>query len=756
MIISAERETTKLHSTLTNTLTLLETESHKAAGLERDALGTFTHLTSLRETAESLAERAAQDLRVAQFELEHKTREVERLKRELESEKNVREELEREVGRAKDAAWKIRRERIMDMAREEGRREGFEKGFIKAQEENAFRMRMRAEAHANANVNAARNAVAGPSGTSGTMSGQRTGPSAAERARRINVETSQAPIQNDPEPEEVDSGNEEAEEPYQELDSLPIVTPPQDVRPFPGSQKEPMKTGYSPTTRPVPRRNNNSIPERGPTPAVDRYAVSIPSQSVIERTTNIGQPKREEPQVAQKDGWVTGAEHSALHGPTPPQPAPLNINAANAHGPAAGPSSAGHSSLQHDISPTSARNQPTSASKPRVKFRRPSLQKTKQTAASWYRSLSFRKKQKPKVLIDPGAEEEGVASASAPVTPADEISPSSISGHGQAPSIRTQVSYGPPPLVVRPNSQRHSKAVSASGASVTSGVRARDYAYPPTLPSQTTPGHKPRAVSIDSASTHISTSQFDLLTAPGAGGTSSGGYPRGTMANTSVGSLNSVSTAGGGKPQSVSGGGGPIGKKLSMIRESPMSRDATPVRATYNEGGGAEPLIPPVRPFAVEGDRRSTRSARSTNSRMVAVNPDPDSSPDWPRGTVAGPGSVTSAQQEQMYPRHPPADSALLRPDSGMAGIGAGGYSVMAPLGTKRSGLSNGSAASGGSGAIDTPTPMPKGVKGKGKERAYMIGEAPGSGNDTSPGIAIAVQTPVSRRFIMLFRVLVT
>lgn len=806
MIISAERETSKLHSTLNNTVTLLETESHKCATLERDTLSTFTRLTNLRETAESLAERTAQDLRVAQFELEHKTREVERLQRELDLEKHARDEAEREIGRVKDAAWQIRQERIVDVAREKGRREGFERGILKAQEENVLRMQLRAEAeatavHANVQPAASENPVAGPgsgprSGAgSGSGSGsrqQRGGPPGASTAARRapRNEPSQVPTQTDPGPEEGEDG-EERESPYRELNSLPIVTPPQGIHPIQGAQIVPMRTGYSPTRRPV-RRAKRSDPERGPSPAplVDRYAVSIPSQSVIEQHPGVGQPPEEQ--------WVTGVEYSALHGPTPPNQLPLTIHPEHtSHDGHIGPSNTG----PQGASPTS----PAKQQKVKFRVRRPSLAKTKQTAASWYRSLSFRKKPKQKVLIDPEVEEdeEEGGDTSAPITPADEAGPSSSSGHGHATassayghvnpnmsgiasSIRTQAS-GPPPIAVnvRPSSQRHSRAVSTGATSMASGIRSRDYAYPSPAPRSHMsrgPGHRPRAASVDSGSTHISTSQFDLLNVPGgasavggSGSTGGHGYPRGGQANNSMGSLNSLGTAGGGKPPSVSGKSarsqaGGIPKKLSVIRENPMSRETTPIRVGGGGSGGQEqPLVPPVRPFAVpmDADRRSMKSARSTRSGMVAVNPDPES-PEWQpqnnhiANTRPGSTSAQSRLPQQAFPRHPPADSTLLRPDSGVGsisgpgGVGPGGYPVIMPLRTKKSGLSLASGASGsGEGAIDTPTPMPRGDKGKGKERVYqpgmgpsmMIGEAPSgtSGNDTSPGIGIAVQTPSDR-----------
>ena len=211
MIISAERETSKLHGTLTNTLTLLDTESHKCATLERDSFNEFTRLKTMRETAESLAEHTAQDLRIAQFELEHKAREVKRLQQELDLEKNAREEAEREGGRARDAARELKRERIMDRAREHGRREGFEKGFMKAQAENAFKAQMQAEANAAA-------ASAGPSSSigSGALLGTGPAPVSGRRRRPSAAGAQRIPLEQD------DVG----ETSYEELDSVPIITPP--------------------------------------------------------------------------------------------------------------------------------------------------------------------------------------------------------------------------------------------------------------------------------------------------------------------------------------------------------------------------------------------------------------------------------------------------------------------------------------------------------------------------------------------------
>lgn len=743
MIISAERETSKLHGTLTNTLTLLDTESHKCATLERDSFNAFTRFATMRETAESLAEHTAQDLRVAQFELEHKAREVKRLQQELDLEKNAREEAEREGGRARDVARGLRRERMMDRAREHGRREGFEKGFIKAQAENALKVQMQTKANADARPSVAEGIGAGPSsgallGTgSAPVFGRQHRPSAAG-AQKVRVEQ--------------DYGRDIGEISYEELDSVPIITPPRAPLVLPDGQTAPTKTGYSPIQRPIPHRYHDIVSQREPTPvsSVDRYPISIPPQSVIEQTHGIGQPEQ----------WVTGAEHSAFHGPTPPNPATLTIN-----------TNASNDAVAVGPSPTSPK-----IKKSKVKFqvRRPSL---KQAAASWYRSLSFRRKPKHKILIDPEEEEEDQAGySSAPVVSAD---------------AGLDLTVAAPPA--RPHSQGHSQVVSVNDASLAPGVRPREHPYTPEQRNTVIQGkHKPRVSSLDSwASTHMSISQFDLLNTPGR---PNGGHLRGSQVNGSVVSLNSLG-GGGGRPPSVSGKStrsqaGGIPKKLSVIRENPMSRDTTPIGASFTSVTGPTPrgyvgsansresLV--ARPFAsMDVDRRSVKSGKSTSSRMFAVNPDPESpdlqtfvnnSVDAAGVGISSPNHATPQRQRQqkrhqmqeqyVFPRQPPADSALLRPASvrsgGSSAYGGRGFPVVAPLRTKKSGISNMSGASGRSGSggvIDTPTPMPKEDKGKGKKRLYPLGivvegAVSGSGNDTSPGIEIAVQTPVSSLYL--------
>lgn len=728
MIISAERETSKLHGTLTNTLTLLDTESHKCATLERDSFNAFTRLTTMRETAESLAEHTAQNLRLAQFELEHKVREVKRLQQELDLEKNAREEAEREGGRARDVARELRRERIMDRAREYGRREGFEKGFMKAQAENEFKVQMQVEGNAaSAGPNAAGGIGAGPSSSVGSGALLGTGP-ATVSGRQRRPSAAGAPKME----LEQDYGHGAGEISYEELDSVPIITPPRAPLVLPDGQTAPTKTGYSPIQRPIPQRYHDVVPQREPTPMppVDRYPISIPPQSVIEQTHGIGQPEQ----------WVTGAEHSAFHGPTPPNPATLTINT-NASNDAVGPS------------PTSPE-----IKKSKVKFqvRRPSL---KQAAASWYRS--FKKKPKQKILIDPEEEEDDQAGYTS--APAD-------AGLNSAVAAPT----------ARPQSQGHSQVVSVNDTSLVPGVPPRGHPYTPDQRINVSQGkHKPRVSSMDSwASTHISTSQFDLLNTPGG---SNGEHLRGGQVNGSVASLNSLG-GGGGRPPSVSGKSarsqaGGISKKLSVIRENPMSRNTTPIGApftgpTQRSYAGSANSRESVRPLAsMDVDRRSLKSGKSTNSRMFAVNPDPES-PDHMNNSfdavgvgTRSPHHATPRRQRQqkrheipsldqyVFPRHPPADSALLRPASVQSGgslaHGGRGFPVVAPLRTKKSGMSNVSGASGRSGSggvIDTPTPMPREDKGKGKKRLYPLGIVVegGSGNDTSPGIEIAVQTPVS------------
>lgn len=716
MVIEAEKETTKLHETLTNTISLLDEESKKCATLERDSVSTFTRLNLAREAAQATAEGTARDLRVAQFELEHARREIERLKDELEVQKRMREETEAEVAKFKDVAYRFRRERIMDRAREDGRREGFEAGFMKAQQEHSIRMQMRVEAASAA-------AAAQTSGRPHPGPVPGPGPSAPMPEPRHRADASRIPAESYPGPEVNQDDNESI---YQELDSVPIITPPQGTHTVPDGQTVPMRTGYSPTRRPA-RWRSSAAPERhSPTPSVDHYAISIPPQDVIERTQNIHQPPRAE--------WVTGQQHRDIHGHTPPIPSSLMINT-NSTG-------AGHPGPSSAETPTSA----APRAKPRVRIRRPTLAKTKQTAVSWYRSLSFRRKPKQKIVIDPDVEDEerhGEASNSHAVSP---TTPTATDEAGPL-GVQESNSVAPPPITVRPSS-RHSRAASASSA-----IRARDYAYPSGAPTKGQ-GHR-RAASIDSVSTH--TSQFDLLTAPGMSMSGSGGgYSRGGPANASVGSLGSIGlglNGGVGKTQSASGrsarsgAGTGITKKLSVIKETP-SRDTTPVKSTHQHEGpsqshGSQPLM---RQYPYTDDLRSMKSGKSTSSRMVAVNPDPASSPEW-----------ANQSQRQVYGR-PPSDSALMRPAATMSNSSlVPGQGTAKPPQTNGSGLMNMSGNGSGVG-MDTPTPLPRVSKGKGKEKAVpgMIGEdldlgVGGSGHESSPGIGIDVQTPVSAFYVVFF-----
>lgn len=713
MVIEAEKETTKLHDTLSNTVTMLDEESRKCASLERDTVSTFTRLNSGRERAQAHAEAVAQDLRVAQFELEHTGREIERLKEELEVQKQMREEGEAQLTRVKNAAHKLRQERMVDLAREEGRRQGFEAGFLRAQAETTMKMR----------------ATTGGSALVPGRPRRDSEPIASTSQRPPHRETSRiAPPPPDqvPQVHRRPEVHRDQESIYEELSSIPIITPPQGLNPFPNTHKIPMRTGYSPTRRPARTRTKSPTPSA---PSVDHYPVSIPPQEVIEQTQNINPQSTNPP----REEWVTGEQHRDIHGHAPspsPTTAIFNPNIAG-HGPGTG--------LAGPTSIIQTSGTPTSAAKHRVKFRRPTLAKTKQTATSWYRSLSFRKKPKPKIVIDPTAEEEEEEEYTEvrderATHPANEAGPSGTSAAERSQSLPTRTSDPAPSITAPPNS-RHSKA-----ASMSSTVRTRDYGFP--FKAQ---GHRPRVGSVDSMSTH--TSQFDMLTAPSV---SMGGYSRSGPANTSVASLGS--NAGAGKAPSVSGRSAKsaaLSKKLSVIKENPSSREPTPGRPSHSQAPGQ---VPPASRFTENDIRsmrpvrsmRSMKSGKSTNSRMVVLNPDPES-PDWAR--------QASQPRTQIY-AHPPSNSALMQ--SGMPNLSIyEGSGVIPPLRTKKSGQTI-TSLGGSQIGLNTPTPLPKSKdKGKGKEIVPpMIGHdrgASGSGHGTSPGIGINIQTPVSKSQTRLF-----
>ncbi|EKM81216.1 hypothetical protein AGABI1DRAFT_119725 [Agaricus bisporus var. burnettii JB137-S8] len=226
----------------------------------------------------------------------------------------------------------------------------------------------------------------------------------------------------------------------------------------------------------------------------------------------------------------------------------------------------------------------------------------------------------------------------------------------------------------------------------------------------------------------IPMSQFDMLATPLP--TTDTGYPNEAgAANNDAASLNSNGVAPSGKSQaqSISGRSGKslgngIGKKLSMIKENPLSRNTTPLRSIEQQGDNRGQLSrsPHLykRPSALD-DRRSMRSGRSAGSRMVAVNPDPES-PDM-NGQAQG-----QSQPLQIYSQPPPPEGSL-RHHPGA------NFPPVIPLGTKKSGLSTASEG----GPLETPTPMPRMSKGKGKELV-----PPEASRSDSSGINITIQTP--------------
>ena len=144
-------------------------------------------------------------------------------------------------------------------------------------------------------------------------------------------------------------------------------------------------TTTSPSTSPPPTIQVQDGPLQTATnisPSVQRYEIEIPSQEELsreefERNFNTkGNPNDIIKQIP-PEGWVTAAKHRENRG-SPPAPYP---------GPQPPP-------LLPALYPQSNNVQPVAKSPLKI-VRLPSLVKTSQQAASWYRSLSFRKKNSP-------------------------------------------------------------------------------------------------------------------------------------------------------------------------------------------------------------------------------------------------------------------------------------------------------------------------------------------------------------------------
>ncbi|KAF8957339.1 hypothetical protein BDZ97DRAFT_1924703 [Flammula alnicola] len=529
-------------------------ESRRAVELERanqEAQQRVQLLAENRLIAQQEAAKAHQEVRIVQLQLENAQREIERKQDEVKRIEQQRDEAEAEAVRARAKARKLHQEKIAAAAREEGRRLGFQAGFDYAKKERQIvAARKSSNAVRPTLIEAPRPNVAQTRPSNRIDKGKQRAYDEdvdddddatyrrRSRSRQQVPPTIKAPsaIARAPPIDDILSSPDDE----MSLSELPLRgLPPVD---YP-AERTSMQAGPSQSTplRPfapppetdseseeiIPPPNANAPPPpRTKTPAIQIYQIDIPSARQLNRQYNTSQenPNAAIPQLP-RDQWVTASSFHQIRGP-PPQfpgryPPPLLPPARR---PAPNPQN-----------PSKAVKFP--------KLSRPSLAKTKEQATSWYRSLSFRKKNKP--VIDPIPEETSTTPISAgPVTG------STINEDSQ-----------PPTATEPPNTNESQELYGASAQPTASWYQPKQRSVPPSAPPSVRSGYsRMRPISDASVSTRVS--QFDILATPHAPAAAAMSVRSGKEGGRKVKEKDSY---------------------LSVIKEDPSSRGNTPER--YVPGG---------------------------------------------------------------------------------------------------------------------------------------------------------------------------
>ena len=444
LLIDQEQEASILRKQLYIANQRVDSEARRAAELERaNQLATqrYREINESRVVVQQEASKAIQDSRLYHLELENAQKEIERARESLKHIEKERDEAEAAAARARAKTRKLREQQIIAAARKEGRRLGFEAGFEHARQE---RLLIAARPHSAASKrnprsssrdvvtrpyspadsaskrNSRRDVVSPPNSppdsvprrnprsdvvTTTSSSSDRTSRQPSIRSHNLQEDNEAAlrrsPLLDDPLDASPDMSVFDLP-----IRNLPPINPSANsaavsadlsrtpLRPFqppPESTHEsrsrtPTSTG-PPTSPPPPIQVQDApLQMANISPSIQRYPIEIPPQDELsreefERVFNTKENPNDIIKKIPPEGWVTAAKHREIRGSPPvpypvPQPPPLL--------PALYP-------------------QPNIV-RPAVKFppkivRFPSLAKTKQQAASWYRSLSFRKKNRP--VIDP-------------------------------------------------------------------------------------------------------------------------------------------------------------------------------------------------------------------------------------------------------------------------------------------------------------------------------------------------------------------
>lgn len=433
-------------------------ETRRTRELERanqDALRRVRLLNESNLAVQLEAAKANQELRLYQLRLDNAQKEIEISQDAVKKIERERDEAEAEAARAKAKARKLHQERVAAAAREEGRRLGFEAGFEYAKHERQAIMARRPPS-VRQKIVESRPIDKGKRRARDREDFQPAPQAPPPQEEYINesplthiMSPSQLPLRGFPEmdlprdPRPIQAGPSHG-------------TPLRPFEPYPESERgydRPPEPDNTPLPmHPPPQQQQQQQPPRSKTPSIQKWTIEIPSQEELSHDYNTVENPNEIIKNLPREQWVTAQTHRELRGPPPTfpgnHPPPL---------------------LPYPPKPPSKRVQlPPPIKFPKMK--RPSLAKTKEQAASWYRSLSFRKKNKP--IIDPIPEESVVtpttgdprtgstfnAESSEPATATTTGDPREVYGAPPRPSASWYASKQQPPILAPSVKSGYSRA----------------------------------------------------------------------------------------------------------------------------------------------------------------------------------------------------------------------------------------------------------------------------------------------------------
>ena len=429
-LIDKEYEARRLSKILRAAVLRLNSQSSRISELERDgqeALERLRQINQSRIEAQQDASRANQELELYRIQLEEARQELTRADDTLRVLRQQREEAEEAAYRARERTRRLRQERLVDAARAEGRRWGFNDGFERAKQGFAGNGNILSELPAS-----------DPLYVPGNRRADQLEPDAedvddgADSTRSSTPEIRQPTEVRLPSVHPESTIHDQFSGPPNRSSGPPTffdLPPPPQPQPRPAQQDShppnpPQPAGATIVTQ--PNRPARPVDMGIQTPGISVFHVDL---SDVPREQGLTYHDPSQQSNVPREQWVTAQQHSAFE-------APLQRQSQARYGPP--PDHAGPSRPQMP--------------------QRPPLAFQDEKKKSWYRSFSFRNKFGKRRVLDPDPTREApVSAAERTVADPDE----DIYDHSRPPSISW---YHPKGTSVATRGSRHRTSSFGSGS----------------------------------------------------------------------------------------------------------------------------------------------------------------------------------------------------------------------------------------------------------------------------------------------------